>query len=55
MQQRVNEGVTTYDLLGLTSAEHYTLVRALYRSFKDHGDAEAEKLRIVLLGGNYPS
>lgn len=55
METRRNEGVTTYDLLGLTVTQHNTLLRALYQAHKEHGDTEAESLRVVLLGGTYPS
>lgn len=54
MEGRIHEGVTTYDLLGLTVAERVTILRALHRSYKDHGDTEAESLRCAMLGGEYP-
>ena len=54
MEKVRHEGVTTYDLLGLTVEEHNTITRALYRSFKDHQDAKAESLRVALLGGTFP-
>ena len=54
MRTKRHEGVTTYDIIGLTVAEHNTLLRALHRSYKDYADREAESLRVALLGETYP-
>lgn len=51
MEKRRHDGVTTYDLLGLTVEEHNTLTRALYRSFIEYEDTKAEDLRLDLLRG----
>lgn len=55
MEVRRHEGITTYDLVVLTMAEKMTIIRALYQAFRDYDDKDAERLRVALLGGAYPS